>query len=364
MIQSQIIDPSNSKTVEVTDDHFLAVKNTPYYDIEPTSLFFSNPTYGVDMNIFAAPSGSAINIHDGEDNSYWTAVSVVGSWDFSSTDQANTGTQSIDGTSETHNSVAEFDRGSDLDLTDYGSLEGYIYITGWSVIGTKEVNVYGWDTGLNAIVGNTVNIGNYVDTGSLNIWQKFSIPLTDMGISTSTIDSIRIGVISLGGGLPPDFYLDDIAFISNQFGTSQEYSLLGENDRIYYIHEMKISMVAPYDSTLTDATGYKLSYNDLLGQTLVNGQLYRFITEDNEILFAIQFKRLIDFIQLPGMKIDEFGSDGTNTFLTMSYNLSATEPIELKPNEKISFTLNDDMTNFLFYRILARVTYRSYSYNG
>ncbi len=59
-------------------------------------LPFFNPTSGISMNIDASFSGTPVEIHDGEDNTYWTGSSVAGTkFTFNSTDRANSGTNSV-----------------------------------------------------------------------------------------------------------------------------------------------------------------------------------------------------------------------------------------------------------------------------
>ena len=92
----------------------------------PQSWFFQNDDFGADQNINASGAGTLTPIHDGGDTAAFTAAAVTGTWDFASTTQANSGTQSIQlGTK--NGDIASFTNGSDLTLTDYDTIRGYIY---------------------------------------------------------------------------------------------------------------------------------------------------------------------------------------------------------------------------------------------
>ena len=196
---------------EVTDDHALKVATTEYTDLDTEISVFLNPTYGANMAINASPTGPVPeDIHDGEENAYWTASAIAGIWDFSSTVQAHDSTSSINGTLTIHQDVAQFARGSNLTLTPYSQLTGWIYVTAWSDQGGKELNFNGWSTSTLSMVGVQANIGNYINVNLLNVWQKFIIPLSDMGLFQDVIDAFQLHTIDDGAGDPIDFYLDDL----------------------------------------------------------------------------------------------------------------------------------------------------------
>ena len=106
-------------------------------------------------------------------------------------------------------------------------------------------------------------------------------------------------------------------------------------------------------STLADATMPNLAYNKLLAVTkLPIGITYQRKIAD-EIVFAITLRQLIDFMAVPGAEIAAFGSDGTNTWMTICIRI--TEPLVLKAEDEdtLTFTVNDPLNGLLFMRVTA-----------
>jgi hypothetical protein len=88
----------------------LVVYSEPRKVFVPEIRFFAAASGAIDMNIDPTGSGTDENIHNGLDNTYWTASNLVGAnFVFNSTDQANGGTQSIDATATVNNDAALFE---------------------------------------------------------------------------------------------------------------------------------------------------------------------------------------------------------------------------------------------------------------
>jgi hypothetical protein len=160
-------------------------------------------------NVVAYPS--AEDVHDGLDHTYWTASNIVDtSFEFNSIVRNHTpgGSQSIYYSLVGNGDVCQFRRPEGmLDLSQYSSLSGWIYVTSWG--GGDNLQFYGWDVGSDTIVGNSVNLSAYINTGTLNAWQEFIIPLTDMALDGESIDGIRIQAVN-----NPNGSLDDIELVS------------------------------------------------------------------------------------------------------------------------------------------------------
>lgn len=152
------------------------------------------------------------------DDIQWTMSVIQSSADdfVVSVAQNNTpnGTRSLDLTGSENNDIAQFSRpAGNLDLTSFTNLEGYIWINLFD--GSDNVSIYGWNTGTNSIVGNSVNISSYVNTSTTDEWQNFIIPLTDMNLDGETIDAIRIQTTDSA-----DCYLDDIILYTSSNPTN------------------------------------------------------------------------------------------------------------------------------------------------
>lgn len=336
----------NKVAAEVTDEHALKVATVAYEDLDTEVSVFLNPTYGANMAINASPVGEApIPIHDGEEHTYWTASAIVGIWDFSGEVQAHDSTASIDGTLTVHQDVAQFARGSDLTLTPYSQISGWIYITAWSDLGGKELNFTGWDTSLSVQVGLPANIGNYVNVNLLNVWQKFIIPLSDMNLYQDVIDALRLSIIDDGAGDPINFYLDDLV-LEGGGASVQEYIVAPQVGQKFHVTTINLFMVDNYDSTLLNATMPKLSYDKLLGESFVTGLVFRVIV-DEIITFAVSIKDISDIMSIPA--IDQFHTfgDGVNTGLHFSFTFPVPLEIDSRTEDRLSILITENFSGFL-----------------
>jgi len=360
-IRNTIIDPETGREASVVDGaevNALAVATRPLKTFENKDIYFQNETYGAEMNQNVATGGTPIHIHDGTDNIYWTASAISGNWVFDSTDQNHTpaGSKSIDATGTTNNSIAQIAKGSSQDLTGYVSITGWIYISSWSAAGTKHIELYGWDTGTGLIVGNSVNIDDYINTGQIGSWQKFTINLKDFGIKNKTIDSIRIQTTTTA--VAPNYYLDDIQI--EETGAPLEYNIQPETDTWLHIHEISMVLADAYTGTITglddgteNTTMQALSYNKILGVSeLDSGIIYKH-TANGNTKFSYNMKSLADILDNTCSRIITSGSDRINTFIKICFVY--TEPIILKWEEmdKLSFTISDDLSGLLRFRIKA-----------
>lgn len=355
MIRSIITDNQNKKSVKVSEDNFLQVVTKDYYKWDNYVTPFVNDIFGNNLAINASPSGAPEEVHNGTDSSLWTASSITGTWTFNSTNQAHTGTKSINGTATVNNDVAQIAKGSNLDLTDYTSLSGWIYITAWSLVGVKEINIQGWDVGVGA-VGTIVDIGDYVVKNDLNTWQKFTIPLSDMSLTTSTIDAIRISISSTGGGTPSDFYLDDIRFQSAGTGPgTQIYTVNSIAGKVLRINKIAWNFVANYDSSLANSSMPNLSYDDLLGNSLDGGLVYN-RRQNGEVKSAIIVRTLLDLTERPNTNIVNVFYDGTNTYLKAEWEFAEPQELYYPPRDQLRITISDDLSigfNVINVRIIG-----------
>jgi hypothetical protein len=354
MLKTIVADSQNKRSAEVdiTKDErqALVVATRPLKVFQNQIKFFTNSVYGSDLNQNASFGGSPIPVHNGEDASYWTASAIIGGsrWDFSSTDQAHGGTQSVDGTLTINNDVAQFAKGSSQDLTGYTAITGWIYLTGWADTGTKAVAIYGWD---GAIVGNLVNIGNYIDKTSFGTWQKFSISLNDLGLTNETIDSIRIGVVDIGAGAAPNFYLDDIQI--EETGNPLEFRIDPDNGTWMRVKGFNIIMADAFDNTVINASSPNIPYNTLLGVSkLDTGIIYRRV-QDDEVVSVASIRQFLDIMTFSKATVTGNSGDGTNTWVTV--HIEFTEEVILKSEDTdyMSLTISDDLSGLLAFKMSA-----------
>ena len=347
-IKSLITDPSTGIQASVVDGEeksAVVVATRPLKVFENKIEFFTNIDYGYNMNVEAGFSGTPEYIHNGTDNIYWTASAVVGGWVFNSADQAHTGTKSIDATSVVDSDVAQVVKGSSINLTDKVAITGWIYITEWSDKGTKKIYLFGWDTTTALLVGNVVDLKNYIDMGLIGVWQKFAISLSDVGLVNEIIDAIRIKIVDIGPGNAPKCYFDDIQI--EETGERIEFNIVPNESTWLHVNTYSIFIADACTSVLADATMPYFSYDKLLGMSaLSTGILYQTCV-GRKITLSFPFRDLGDILMFPGATIGSHGSDGTNTFLKILVDLK--EPIILKPEneDRISFVVSDNLSPLL-----------------
>lgn len=350
-VKSLIIDHSTGLKAAVVDGeekNALVVATRPLKIYDNVLKFFINESYGADLNQNVTLGGTPVKIHNGIDNVLWTASAISGIWTFDSTAQAHAGTRSIDGTATGKNSTAQFAKGSSQDLTGYTSISGWIYLTGWGA-GTQHLQFFGWNVSTGVIVGNLINIDDYINTGILNSWQKFTISLSDMGLAGATISAFRLVVTATS--ITPNFYLDDLQI--EETGTPIEFQLEPDTGTWLHVNSFQILMADAYSGTVADGTMPSIPYDSLLGvSALVTGISYKRVTS-GEIVSSAVIKQFLDFMAFSNANVTGYGSDGTNTWITV--NMQFTEPVILKSEEedKMSLTINDDLSDLLLLRVGA-----------
>ena len=345
----------------------------PLKEFENQVKFFTNPTYGIDLNIGAGfnigGGGSAEVIYEDNVPGEWlTSIIVGGGFDFLSTIEVYSGTYSVDATTSTNNDTFQFDNGSSFDLTNYSAIQGAVYLTSWSIAGIKQVNLYGWDTSL-GVIGNTVDIGNYINTGLLNTWQIFTISLSDMGLAGASIDAIRVINIDLGPGGPPEYYLDAVSLEESDLVTSGgglgvvSYEIVPDKEKWLRVSTLNITMAAAYDSSIINGTMPGLPYDTFLGVPATSGIVYQ-RWQNGEITTNFVVTKLIDFLSFPGTEIRSMGYDNTTTFFTLELPIVEPTLLKYESNDRISISISDDFSSLDYFRISAGTQEESRPING
>ena len=358
MIHSKIQDGEGTKEiagVKRTETFGNGLK-TYTYDGNPLELgttFFNSETYGADLNQDASFGGTPDAVHDGIDTVLWTGSAISGTWTFNDTTYAHAGTRSVDCSATVNGNVAQFAKGSALTVANYTAITGWIYITGWSTSGTKAVNIYTWDGATAAAVSDLINIGNYIDTTSFGVWQQFNIPFTDLNITTSTFDNIRIQTVDIGGGPPPDYWLDDIQV--EETGGGFIFSAGPDSGEVWYVNTITYILTDAYAGTVTGGTMPSIPYDGFLGvNTLSAGTIVRRI-QFNEVRFSSTFNDFIDYLATAAPKKIISGSDGTNTWLRLEAHFPDPVILDGTKGDRYEIVVNDDLTGLLYYR--ASLTY-------
>jgi len=357
MPQKTIIqDPENkegARVVNHSEKSALVVATRPLKTFENSLKFFTNEDYGIDMNINASEGAGKEEIHNGIDTVLWTASDIVGGGKttFNSTDRAYEGSRSIKVDNSPINDIYQIAKGSNVDMNNYVSLTLWINVDkDWK--NNDVVELYGYDTGTGLQVGDSVDLSDYFSYNSYDVWQKISIPLTDMGdLSTyATLDAIRIKQTAKDGPKAPKYYIDTIQF--NETGAPVAYTLEPKEGTWLHVHEFVISIADEMAGTLEDGTMPALAYNKVLGETLSAGINYQRIQAEI-VQFSLTFINLLELIEVAGSEIVSTGSDGTNTWVTL--RVKHQEPLILKSEfgDKLQWTIAEDLTGLLHFRVNA-----------
>lgn len=361
-IDAIITDIKNGLHAKVIDGHeeanALIVATRPLKTFENEVQYFISSTHGFNMNI-GFTNNLTDYINDGTDNAYWTASAIVGTkWTIDSTDQNHTagGSKSIKYTNGSINDILQILNTSDVVLTDYNFLTLWIYIdNNWAA--GDSVAIYGWDSGTGTIVGNSVALEDYFTFGNFGVWQKITISLSDLNLTGKTIDAVRIEIIAKIA-VSPTFYLDDIQLE----GTTEEagagtFKIMPDKGTWFYIDKITVAIADAYTAIIAtgantnNATLPGLSYNKILGETaLSSGILYQRI-QDGEIEFSVIIKQLSDLLQLPGARLINTISDGTNTFLSIDIEYSESIILKAENNDILQMVINDNLSGLLLLRM-------------
>ena len=303
-------------------------------------------------------------VHNGEDNTYWTATileSNQNDFDFSSTDIAHTGTQSIDCTASEGGDQFQLANDTLINPYQYDRLVGWIYVTGlWGLPGDGlEITLYNTNTGT-VVSSNTVDLDDYIDGTDTNTWQRFSISMTDFGVITDEYNAMRFTVLE--GGDPPNFYLDDIQL--EKLATEEAiFSIEPPRGKWWHVVGLGFGLAAPYDSTLADASMPNIPYNGLLGITLTKGITYQ-RQENGEVAFSFIMTDLIDILNQHNAIITSQGYDGNNTWIKVDVTFRYPFILKSEYNDYISFNVSDNLSGLNYFRAVADIREEARDTNG
>ena len=256
--------------------------------------------------------------------------------------------RSIQATATVNNDVLEIiTPGADVDLNNYSALTGWIYLTGWSTGGTKDVEIEFWLDGAIADSTVKVSIGSVINTTLFNQWQKFTFSLGNFQASSSMIDSIRIRNVDIGGGAPVNFWMDYIQI--QEIGEPIEFSLAIPKDAVFHMDTLRFTLAAP----LTGDVPNNLSFDSLMGlDSLTTGftlkRVQRGVTQ-----FSLPVKDIGSLMEA-GADIRNQVSDGVNTYVTFEVKFNEELfTIQSNKGDLLTVTVNDDLSSLLKFSAFA-----------
>ena len=326
----------------------------PYATDSSAGGFYFNPTFGINMNVDAGFTGTPDGVHDGTDSVLWTGTNLSGTkFIFNSVTQAQAGTKSVDGTASQNADEAIFTRASTINTGGYIAFVGYIYITDWSIAGTKEVELRLRVAGVD--LGDTVDLSGFINKGLFNSWQKFIIPITSFGVGATAFDEVVVKTVAQGSGQPPSYFLDTLSF--EEASGSVTYSIPVPKGFEFFLEDLVLTAAGPLDSRLASGTNPNIPYDKFVGLTLTTGIILQLASNDG-IFNAGVFTSHIDLMATPGMTFQS-GGDGTNTWVSYSTRF-LTPPSGLGDNNaSFNIVVNDDLSTLLYFRATARGNLRA-----
>ena len=320
----------------------LVVYTHPLEVGDPLLLFFNDESGNPDQNTNASGAGTLVGIHNGGDAVQWTPTANVGAWVFNSTDQAHTGTRSIDATGTRNGDLATFDSGLLLNIGDYSAVRGYIYITSWPSSGSKQFEV-GLSQG-GALTGSKVLLSSYIDTSVQNAWQLFEIPVVDFGLQDNAFDSLTLDVIDSGRGSAPSAYFDDLALVSAGTSSVKRYTIEPPVGQDWVINRVKWSAVS---------TSGAIKYNEFFGiPALANGYTFSF-ESGGVVRQTFTSKNFYDIAQYPNTTLDIIS--GTASLFEVYFDIPQEQQVLRGDlNQRMVLTVRDDLSNMTRFRASAQ----------
>lgn len=357
-INSHILGKDNKHVDSIEKDGYrgLYVVSNDLKKFKNRSVFFTNPTYGSSMNNDFSVVEATEYIHNGNDNTYWTATVVEGqpsSFNFSSTNQSHTGTQSIQCTKSTAGNSFQLEDETELHSSgDYDRFVGWIYVDGnWTNRETAVyINLYNTNLDLQ-VSSNEINLDNYINGSEVGDWQRFNIPVSDFGTLSNDYNAMRFIIGSTGTN--PDFYLDDMEL--NDLGEStNNFSIHPPLGYWWNVDGFGMIIVSSYNSILADSSIPNIPYNGLLGTPLLNGIQYQ-RQEDGETEFAFTMNHLVEILNQYDAYISSSGYDGNYTWIKIDMNFKQPFLLKSEYEDFISFTLSDDLSALQYFRVVASI---------
>jgi hypothetical protein len=235
------------------------------------SLFFVNDDNGLNMAVNASASGATEAIHDGTDTALWAGSNITGSkvtFDSTDTPTVSNGTWPTDGTKSVKianpslNDVWQFDNGgADITVSTYDVLLCSINVDkDWTV--GDSVSIFGYDTDLATQVGTAVFLEDYMNESDFDTIHLLSIPLVDMGLTSGTVDAIRMTQVGKSGP-SGTWYMDELRFSESATLT---YIAQPASGKIVRYEKLEFTVV---DNITT------LEPNKFMGLTLTGGLMFQ-----------------------------------------------------------------------------------------
>lgn len=311
-----------------------------------------NETYGIEMAQNGAFGGTPDVVYQedaGVAGDEWDTSALIGTWDFDSTNDPKFGTYCIEASEVENGDIMQFKNGGST--AGYQAVSGWIHYDKWSDIKNNHLDLYAWDTTADVIQGSSVRIEDYSDSNNLIDWQKFAIPLVDMGLDNSSIDSLRIAVGSdVGEPLAPDFRLDNIQI--EETGGGIQYFAKPETGKLFYVSVIRFTFLGALATTLTDNSVPNIDFEKFFNITALQNGVINQLVRDGQVEVSVVQQKTGDAFKLPFYEIKALTTFNGRTFL--SGEATFPSPFLLDGDEDGDYSvviINDDLTGVGSFQI-------------
>lgn len=308
--------------------------------LTPVSRPFLNDTFGQAINQNIAFGGTPEIITNGGTSAEWQGAVIQGNWSNVAGKLRLASGVDLDQVTFAEETPAE------IDMTNFTALTGKVNLI--TYVPTDSI-IFAYDLA-GVLVGNSINLNDYINTGLLNSEQSFAIPKAELGISTENVDGFSIVALRPSG---PQMLIDFDDIQIEATGDPAEYRVSAELMPLH-ITELRLALVDAIAGTLADGTMPALSYDQILGvAALSRGVTYKRV-QNGVTQFSVQLKQLSDFIAA-GTDLVNQHSDGVDTFIGLVATLR--EPIILEgypSGNFLSFTNTENLSGLKLFTATAR----------
>lgn len=328
----------------------LVVYSSPQNHWTTTSVPFLSSVGSPLLNVDGSASGATEGIHDGTDTALWTGTALAGTWDFASTTQFNSGAMSVDATATVDGDQAQFERASSIDSGDFAILNGAIYLTKFNATrNTIPINF------LLAGVSNgfTINLGDFIDTAMLNVWQSFIIPLCDFMV-TGDIDQMIVETATTSGSTP-SYFLDDLDL---RAGGGEVFTARVPKDRTFRLTKIEVTFRDDIDlfadiGANENATAWSINPDGIMGlPALTNGLAIRSVVDGVTGQSAV-LRNMADMLYTVFSVTDVF-AQATDAIVKLESSVTTTIFFDGGVDDRVELVISDDLTGLTDFRAILR----------
>ena len=332
------------------DTDGLVVYSSPQRHWVTTSIPFLSDAGSPVMAVDASASGGTEGIHDGTDSVLWTGSALIGTWDFASTTQANSGTKSVDATATVNGDLAQFERSSAVDSADFSIMTGAAYLTRFNTTRNTiplKLLLAGVQSGI------TVDLGEFINASIIDAWQDFSIPLDEFDV-TGNIDQLTVETATTSGSAP-EYFLDDLNF---RAGGGEIFKAQVPQNRIFRIRRIEISFRDNIDLFATvganeNSTALTLDPGGIMGVAgLANGIAIRSVVGGVTGQAGV-FRSMADIIYTV-FSIDDAFSSSTDAVIKLGSTVQLDVIFDGALGDRVEIIISDDLSGLTDFRGIIR----------